>query len=50
LLRVAQQAPACAHPSIACPTGRHSCFSQRYDNGLWKTVEPVLKDPASIYK
>jgi phosphoribosyl-AMP cyclohydrolase len=37
-------------PGIACHTGRHSCFFQRYDNGEWKTVEPVLKDPESIYK
>ena len=36
-------------PSIACHTGRHSCFYQRYENGLWSGVEPVLKDPASIY-
>jgi len=34
---------------IACHTGRHSCFFQRLENDTWKTVEPVLKDPASIY-
>ena len=34
---------------IACHTGRHSCFFQRLENGTWRTVEPVLKDPASIY-
>jgi phosphoribosyl-AMP cyclohydrolase len=34
---------------IACHTGRHSCFFQRLENGSWRTVEPVLKDPASIY-
>jgi phosphoribosyl-AMP cyclohydrolase len=50
LLKVVQQGQASADPSIACHTGRHSCFFQRYDNGAWKTVEPVLKDPASIYK
>lgn len=38
------------HPGIACHTGRHSCFFQRHENGEWKTVEPVLKDPESIYK
>jgi phosphoribosyl-AMP cyclohydrolase len=27
----------------------HSCFFQKYDNGAWVTVEPVLKDPKSIY-
>ncbi len=37
-------------PSIACHTGRHACFFQRYENGAWKTVEPVLKDPERIYK
>jgi phosphoribosyl-AMP cyclohydrolase len=37
-------------PGIACHTGRHSCFFQRYENGAWKSVEPVLKDPESIYK
>lgn len=37
-------------PGIACHTGRHSCFFQRYEDGAWKTVEPVLKDPESIYK
>jgi phosphoribosyl-AMP cyclohydrolase len=36
-------------PPIACHTGRHACFFQRLDHGAWKTVEPVLKDPASIY-
>lgn len=35
---------------IACHTGRHSCFYQRLENGRWVAVEPVLKDPASIYK
>jgi len=37
-------------PGIACHTGRHSCFFSKYENGAWQTVEPVLKDPASIYK
>ena len=37
-------------PSIACHTGRHSCFFQLYRDGAWQTVEPVLKDPTSIYK
>lgn len=37
-------------PGIACHTGRHSCFFQRYDNGCWITVEPVIKDPERIYK
>lgn len=36
--------------SIACHTGRHSCFFSVYENGKWKITDPVLKDPASIYK
>jgi len=34
---------------IACHTGRRSCFYQRLEGGRWVTVEPVLKDPESIY-
>ena len=37
-------------PSIACHTGRHSCFYQRLQDGGWQAVEPVLKDPETIYK
>jgi len=37
-------------PAIACHTGRHSCFFQRFDSLQWQTVEPVLKDPESIYR
>jgi phosphoribosyl-AMP cyclohydrolase len=47
LLKVTQQGH---DPSIACHTGRHSCFFQLYKDGAWRTVEPVLKDPKSIYK
>jgi phosphoribosyl-AMP cyclohydrolase len=36
-------------PSIACHTGRHSCFFQRLDGDRWTAVEPVLKDPSTIY-
>jgi phosphoribosyl-AMP cyclohydrolase len=39
---------------IACHTGRHSCFFQKFDGnvggGDWIAVDPVLKDPESIYK
>ncbi len=39
---------------IACHTGRHSCFFQKFegnvDEGEWVTVDPVLKDPDAIYK
>ena len=37
-------------PGIACHTGRHSCFVQELREGAWTPVEPVLKDPGSIYK
>jgi phosphoribosyl-AMP cyclohydrolase len=37
-------------PGIACHTGRHSCFFRVWKNGQWLTVDPVLKDPESIYK
>ncbi len=37
-------------PGIACHTGRHSCFFQKYENGQWSSVDPVLKDPEHIYK
>ena len=37
-------------PGIACHTGRHSCFYRRLDGDRWDTTEPVLKDPASIYR
>jgi phosphoribosyl-AMP cyclohydrolase len=40
---------------IACHTGRESCFYQRLDTDeqgrtYWKTVDPVLKDPSTIYQ
>ena len=35
---------------IACHTGRESCFYRRFEDGQWKSVEPVLKDPKEIYK
>lgn len=39
---------------IACHTGRHSCFFQKFEGdgkeGDWQTVEPVLKDPKTFYK
>ncbi len=35
---------------IACHTGRESCFFNRLDGESWQAVEPVLKDPDSIYK
>ena len=37
-------------PGIACHTGRHSCFFSLYKEGQWVVVDPVLKDPDTIYK
>jgi phosphoribosyl-AMP cyclohydrolase len=35
---------------IACHTGRESCFFRKLENGRWVTTDPVLRDPADIYK
>ena len=35
---------------IACHTGRHSCFYRKLTDGRWEAVDPVLKEPGSIYK
>ena len=35
---------------IACHTGRESCFYQKLEDGDWKIVDPVLKDPKTLYK
>ena len=37
-------------PAIACHTGRHSCFFRRLEGTQWLAVEPVLKDPETIYR
>ncbi|MEO5696544.1 MAG: phosphoribosyl-AMP cyclohydrolase [Burkholderiaceae bacterium] len=50
LLKVEQLGHAPDEPGIACHTGRHACFFRRLEDGAWKIVEPVLKDPESIYK
>lgn len=47
LLRVTQEGH---EPGIACHTGRHSCFFSVLADGAWRAVDPVLKDPGSIYK
>ncbi len=44
LLKVEQEG------GIACHTGRESCFYRSLIDGQWQTVEPVLKDPDTIYK
>ena len=50
LMTVEQLGQAPGQPGIACHTGRHSCFFEKLDAGEWKVIEPVLKDPKSIYK
>jgi phosphoribosyl-AMP cyclohydrolase len=44
LLKIEQQG------GIACHTGRGSCFYRQLIDSRWQSVEPVLKDPALIYK
>lgn len=44
LLRVEQAG------GIACHTGRESCFYRKLVDGRWVTTDPVLKDPAVIYR
>lgn len=43
LLRVEQRG------GIACHTGRRSCFYRKLDEDQWVTVDPVMKDPDTIY-
>jgi phosphoribosyl-AMP cyclohydrolase len=50
LLKVEQLGHAADEPGIACHTGRHSCFFQMLRDGRWQTVDPVLKDPRTIYR
>jgi len=50
LLKVEQTGAAAGEATIACHTGRHSCFFQRYEDGAWRAVDPVLKDPEKIYR
>ena len=50
LLKVEQTGAGAGEATIACHTGRHSCFFQRYENGAWHAVDPVLKDPERIYR
>ena len=37
------------HGGIACHTGRERCFYKRLDGDAWREVEPVLRDPRTIY-
>ena len=55
LLKVTQPGTVHGHAgepsqSIACHTGRHSCFFSLLKDGQWQVVEPVLKDPQTLYK
>lgn len=34
---------------IACHTGRQHCFFQKLQEGQWIAVDPVIKDPQTIY-
>ena len=43
LLKVEQEG------GIACHTGRESCFYRRLIDNQWQAIEPVLKDPNTIY-
>ena len=44
LLKVVQEG------GIACHTGRRHCFFKRLEDDDWRSVEPVLESPESIYK
>ena len=35
---------------IACHTGRHSCFFQKYQAQAWVSADPVVRDPKEIYR
>jgi phosphoribosyl-AMP cyclohydrolase len=35
---------------LACHTGRHNCFFQKYEDGRWVVTDPVIKDPKEIYR
>lgn len=36
--------------SIACHTGRRSCFYRRLEDGVWREVDAPVKDPGEIYR
>ena len=35
---------------VACHTGRESCFFQVLRDGRWETTDPVVRDPADMYR
>ena len=36
--------------SIACHTGRQSCFYRIFKDGKWEDFDKVIKDPKDIYR
>ena len=36
--------------SIACHTGRQSCFYRIFKDGEWQDFDKVIKDPKDIYR
>lgn len=38
------------HGGVACHTGRAACFFRRLDAGGWVQADPVLVDPAHLYR
>ena len=50
LLTVTQLGREPASLSIACHTGRHSCFFSKLEGEQWQATDPVLMDPERIYK
>ena len=36
--------------SIACHTGRQSCFYRIFKDGEWEDFDKVIKDPKDIYR
>nr|VFJ94475.1 MAG: phosphoribosyl-AMP cyclohydrolase [Candidatus Kentron sp. H]VFJ95339.1 MAG: phosphoribosyl-AMP cyclohydrolase [Candidatus Kentron sp. H]VFK01587.1 MAG: phosphoribosyl-AMP cyclohydrolase [Candidatus Kentron sp. H] len=35
---------------ITCHTGRRRCFFKQLTEGVWREVEPVLREPGEIYR
>lgn len=50
LLKVTQLGRESNETSIACHTGRHSCFYQILKDERWEEVDPVLQDPQTMYR
>ncbi len=50
LMKVEQTGREAGDPAVACHTGRHSCFYSRLEGDAWVAVDPVLKDPRTLYR